>query len=83
MKDTKEIKQYKEFIEIELSKLMESIAVTVGEHQRIMNKTEMDDFEKGRCQGIVLLAKDTLDNLKAFGYRIGIVMSSDKGEKND
>ncbi len=66
----------REHIEIELRKMIESLVVTLAETQRIWKEKEekmgLNEFERGRTQGIILFGRDMIDNLKSFGFRTGV-----------
>ena len=63
----------KETIKRELRNLMESNIIMIKETKRVWgSKKDITDYEKGRAEGIILVGKDTHDNLSRFAEMIGI-----------
>ena len=69
-----------EFIKRELKAFIESNIIMIKETQRIWSqKKDITDYEKGRVEGIILLAKDFNDNLFRFADLIGISFKEEGG----
>ena len=73
MKKENKIEELKEKLKRELTTLIESNIIMIRETQRIWGqKLDISDYEKGRIEGIILIGKDTHDNLLRFAENIGV-----------